>query len=79
MDFIDKKDKLADLVENYAREKTPENLNLLFDLIDELKFDDDFKSRELFTKLFDELKRFSEELSSRELKQRSLIIRSYLD
>lgn len=79
MDFVDKKDRLAELVETYARDKNDENYQSLISFIDELSSDEDFNSKELFTKLFDELKRFSSDLTSRELKQRALMIKTYMD
>lgn len=79
MDFVDKKDRLAELVETYVRDKNDENYQSLISFIDELSSDEDFNSKELFTKLFDELKRFSSDLTSRELKQRALMIKTYMD
>lgn len=77
MDFIDKKEKLADLIEAYIVDSEKEKE--LLELIDDYKSDDDFLGKELFKNIFDEITKFLPELSAKELKQRILMIRSYID
>lgn len=77
MDFIDKKEKFADLIEAFIEDSSKENE--LLNLIIELKVDGDFKGRDLFENLFNELSNHLNELSRKELKQRVLLIRSYIE
>lgn len=77
MDFIEKKEKLADLIEKYIENQ--ENKEELMQFIKELSENEDFKNKELFKNLFNELNQYLPELSRKELKQRVLLIRSYLD
>lgn len=77
MDFVDKKENFADLIEAYMEDSFKENE--LKSLINELKSDDDFKGKDLFENLFNELERYLSELSRKELKQRVLLIRSYIE
>lgn len=77
MNFIEEKEKLADTIEAVARgEESKENL---FSLIEELKQEDSFKDKKLFTDTFNTLENHFEEFSRRELKQRALMIRSYIE
>lgn len=76
MDFIDKKEKFAELIEKFAEDNSKEKE--LLDLISEFKLDEDFKGKELFENLFNELTRYLSELSRKELKQRALMIRSFI-
>lgn len=77
MDFIDKKEKLADMIENYISEKIKsEELN---DFLEKLSADEDIKKKELLINIITELKQYLSELSRKELKQRILMIRSYLE
>ncbi|MCA9459202.1 MAG: hypothetical protein KC550_01495 [Nanoarchaeota archaeon] len=75
MNFIDKKEKLANLIEEYILDESKEN-DLLY-LIGELSMDSEFKSKDLFMNLFNELKIYLTSLSRKELKQRVLMIRSF--
>lgn len=77
MDFVDKKERLADLIEEYIEDREKEQE--LMQLMDELREDEDFKRKELFQNIFDELSKYLPDLSRRELKQRVLMIRTYLD
>ncbi|MFW6285874.1 MAG: hypothetical protein ACOC16_01760 [Nanoarchaeota archaeon] len=76
MDFIDKKEKFADLIEAFI-----ENQDAQIELLNYVKLlekDEDFKDKDLFLKIFDDIKTLLQDLSKRELKQRVLLIRSYL-
>lgn len=75
MDFVEKKEKLADLIEEYLKDNEKEAELLTF--VNELSNDYDFKDKELFLNIFDELQRFLPELSQKELKQRVLMIRGF--
>ena len=77
MDFIDKKEKLAILIEEYMNntEKEAE----LIRYINELSNDFDFNNKELFKNIFDEISKYLPGLSHKELKQRVLMIRAYID
>lgn len=75
MNFIDKKEKLANLIEEYILDESKENDLLYF--IGELSMDSEFKSKDLFMNLFNELKIYLTSLSRKELKQRVLMIRSF--
>jgi hypothetical protein len=77
MDLIDKKEKLADLIEEYIQDNNKEQE--LISTINEFSNDIDFRGIDLFTNIFDELIRFLPELSRKELKQRALMIRSYME
>jgi bacterioferritin (cytochrome b1) len=76
-DFIDKKELFADLIESYLVDS--EKKEELKQRISEFKEDEDFKEKELFQSLFREIEEHIEELSRKDLKQRVLLIRSYLD
>lgn len=77
MDFVDKKEAFADVVEQFiAGEVDKETLD---SKISEYATDSDFIGKPLFENIFKELSFSSEELSRRELKQRVLMIRSYID
>jgi histidyl-tRNA synthetase len=77
MDFIDKKEKLANLLEEYLSDVSKKED--LLNIVKEFKQDSDFAGKELFSNLFNELTNYLSELSSKELKQRILIIRSYME
>lgn len=77
MDFIDKKEKLADLIEEYISEDEKEEE--LTSYLEEIKSDDDFKDKELFQNIIGELENHLHELSRKELKQRVLLIRSFIE
>jgi hypothetical protein len=77
MDFIDKKEKLADLIELYIKDEN--NKEELIGFVEELSSDNDFKNKDLFHNLFGELLNYFDDLSKKELKQRVLLIRSYID
>ncbi len=77
MDFIDKKEKLADLLEEFIENNQKEAE--LTSYIQELSKDIEFKGKELFGNLFQELIQYLPELSRKELKQRVLIIRSFIE
>jgi len=77
MDFIDKKEKLADLIENYLLDSQKEKELLSY--INELSVDEDFIGKDLFKNIFDELVRYLPDLSNKELKQRVLLIRGFID
>lgn len=77
MDFIDKKENLAKTIEEYSLDKSKESE--LMSLVREYSDDSDFKGKELFMNIFNEFEKFVSELSSKELKQRVLMIRSYMD
>lgn len=76
-DFIDKKEKLADLIEEYIENSEKEQE--LISYINELSQDEDFKGKELFRNIFTELNKYLPELSRKELKQRVLMIRGFLE
>lgn len=77
MDFIDKKENLANLIELYIIDK--KNKDQLILKVNELFEDSDFKGKDLFENILDELNNFLDELSNKELKQRILLIRSYIE
>lgn len=77
MDFIDKKEKLADLIENYINQ--PETLQELKEYVLELEKDSEFKDKQLFTSIFADIKNYILELSRKELKQRVMMIRGFLE
>lgn len=77
MDFIEKKENFARLIEQYIENQDSESE--LLNTIKELSQDDDFKNKDLFKNLFEELTKYLPELSRKELKQRVLLVRSYLD
>ena len=76
-DFVDKKERVADLIEDYIQDDSKEKELLSF--IHDLSIDDDFKNKELFHSIFKELSSSLSELSRRELKQRILMIRSFIE
>ena len=76
-DFIDKKQKLAKLIEKYLENK--QNEPELLKYIQELKKDDNFKNKQLFTNIFEEITKYLPELSNKELKQRILMINGFID
>lgn len=77
MDFIDKKEDFADMLELYvAGQASGEDI---LSRVNSLKQDEDFKGRPLFENIFNELQEYLEDLSRKELKQRVLMIRSYLE
>ncbi len=77
MDFVERKEKLASLIEEFMEDNSKQNT--LLDFIKELKQNSDFSEKELFRNLFSELEKYLSELSRKELKQRVLLIRSYID
>jgi hypothetical protein len=77
MDFIDKKEKFADLIENYMNDSSKKDD--LINYVQEIKKDLDFKDKELFLKLFDDVEKYLDSFSKKELKQRVLLVKSYLD
>lgn len=76
-DFVDKKERLADLIEEYIQNK--EMKNDLISFVNELSKDEDFKEKELFKNIFKELNQYLLELSTKELKQRVLMIRGFIE
>jgi len=76
-DFIDKKEKLADLLEEY-KNNSEQKQELIY-YVKELENDSDFKNKDLFTSLFKDINNFLGELSSKEIKQRILLIRSFIE
>ncbi len=77
MDFIDKKEQLADLIENYIQDK--EKKGELLSYINELSNEKEFSSRQLFSTIFLELNSHLEELKTKDLKQRMMMIRSFIE
>ena len=77
MDFIDKKEKLADLIEKYIENNSAKDELKTYVL--ELEKDPEFKDKQLFRSVFADVKTYLEQLSRKELKQRVMIIRSFLD
>ena len=76
MDFVEKKDEIAQIIEKYASQEVSKDE--LISKINELSNDLDFKDKDLFKTIFSELVEYVDELSSKELRQRALIIRSYM-
>ena len=76
-DFIDKKENLADLIEGYMVDNQKEKE--LLEMVNELSDDNEFKNKDLFRSIFVDLIKYLSELSRKELKQRVLMIRSYID
>ena len=77
MDFIDKKEKLADILEEYLQDDAKKEE--LLDYTNQLLQDEEFKDKELIKNICLEINEYLTELSNRELKQRVLLIRSYID
>ncbi len=77
MDFIDKKEKFADMIEDYIASQISKEE--LISYIKEISKDSEFMSRSLFENMIKELTQYFDELSRRELKQRILMIRSYIE
>ncbi len=77
MDFIDKKVDLLNVFKEYI-DKPEENKDLLFQKINKYKEDMDFKDKELFQNIFLELEFNLDELNRKELKQRYLMIETYI-
>ena len=77
MDFIDKKEELANIIEEYTKE--PGNKEELLEYINNSLDDSDFKSKELFVSILNELNTYLDKLSNKELKQRVMMIRNYID
>lgn len=77
MDFVDKKEKLADLLEQFLTNN--ENKDELISYSKELKQDADFKNKALFEGIFKDIELYLNELSRKELKQRILLIRSFME
>ena len=77
MDFIDKKEKLANLIEEYIEDSNKEALLIRY--INELSNDFDFNQKDLFKNIFDEISKYLPELSHKELKQRVLMIRAFME
>lgn len=77
MDFVDKKEKLADLIEEYLEDKEKEQELIAY--IHELSNDLDFRGKDLFLNMFSELMKYLPELSRKELKQRVSLIRTFID
>jgi len=77
MNVIEKKAKLADLIEEYVEDsnKKPE----LLSYIAELREDPDFNDKKLFTDIFDELMNDLTNLPRKYLKQVSAIIKDFND
>lgn len=77
MDFVDKKEEFADVLELFvAGQASREDV---LSRVETLELDDDFKGIALFENIFKELKNYLDDLSRKELKQRVLFIRSYLE
>ncbi len=77
MDLFDKKEKLADLIEEYTSDESKESE--LIDYVKECYDDPDLKDIELFKNILGELDKYLKDLSRKELKQRVLLIRSYIE
>lgn len=77
MDFVDKKEKLADLIEEYVENKEKEQTLIAY--IHELSNDINFRDKELFLNMFSEFMKYLPELSRKELKQRVLMIRTFIE
>lgn len=77
MDFIDKKEEFADVLELFVAGQA--SRGDVLSRVQTLELDDDFKGIPLFENIFKELKEYLDDLSRKELKQRVLFIRSYLE
>ncbi len=77
MDFVDKKEKIADLIEEYIS-NDDKGAELIAYCID-MSIDDDFKGKDLFQSLLPELIKYLPELSRKELKQRVSMIRTFME
>ena len=77
MDFVDKKEDFANLLEQFnANEVSQEDV---LSRVKEFSQDEDFKEKPLFENIFNELQEYIQDLSRKEIKQRILLIRSYLE
>ena len=76
-DFIEKKEKLTELLEQYNNDN--QTKNELINYVKELEQDSEFKDKELFISIFKDINTYLSELSSKEIKQRILLIRSFID
>ena len=76
-DFIEKKEKLTELLEQYNNDN--QTKNELINYVKELEQDSEFKDKELFISIFKDINTYLSELSSKEIKQRILLIRSFIE
>jgi ATP adenylyltransferase/5',5'''-P-1,P-4-tetraphosphate phosphorylase II len=77
MDFVEKKEKLCELMEAYVED--PQRQPELLYFVKMLQEDRQFKDKDLFQNVFKELNQYLSDLSRRDIKQRILMIRSYFD
>lgn len=76
-DFVDKKEAFADLMEEYMVDSDKEAE--LVQMATELSLDPEFKDKDLFKGIFADVQKYLPELSRKELKQRVLMVRSFLE
>jgi len=77
MDFIDKKERIADLIEEYiSNEGSGQEL---IDYCVQMSIDFDFKNKELFQNLLPEIIKYLPQLSRKDLKQRVSMIRTFME
>jgi predicted transcriptional regulator len=76
-DFVDKKEKIADLIEEYISDD--QKAHELIKYCTDMCLDEDFKNKELFQSMLPEIVKYLPELSRKELKQRVSLIRTFME
>ena len=77
MDFVDKKEEFANMLESFAKEELSKED--LLTKVNQLKEDEDINNISLFENIFEEILNSIDDLSNKEIKQRALLIRSYIE
>jgi len=74
-DFFDKKERFVSALENYLNDGDKEKL---INKMNEFKEDEVLMSKELIKNINEEILKYLDELSRKDLKQRILLVKSYL-
>ena len=77
VDFMNKKEKLAKLLEQFNQNR--QTKEELLSYTKELEEDSEFRNKDLFVGLFKDINNFLNELSQKDIKQRILLIRSFIE
>ena len=77
MDYAEKKEKLASLIEEAADDRGKKDELMAFIL--ELTKDVEFSRKDLYKSILPEIGNYFDELSRKELKQRASMIRTFLE
>ena len=73
--FNEKKEQFMQILEKYIQEQS--NKEELLAFVDKHEDDDDFLKKELFQNIFAEIKEYLDDISTKELKQRLNMLRTY--